>query len=304
MIRHSPIGAESRAGATPTRLASRPDALEAGADLRELVLVRLDHREPVPADLVAREIERRLDRDRVRLDPQEVVGGLLLLVQRPCALDVAVAMTADHLRDLRPPEVRGDRHHADTAELEEGERVRVVAAVEVEPGLLGDEPRLLGVVVRLLHCHDVLDLGDPRDRLRLDVDDDTARDVVGDHRQVGGAGDLLEVADDRPLRRLVVVRGHDEDPVDAELRRLFRQGRGVSGVVRAGTRDRPSRDHRPRPRPPGRDRASRRRSASATRRSSRRRRARPSRSRRGRSRARGTARSRPLRQRGTASPSR
>src|SRR3954468_16049257 len=81
-------------------------ALEAGTDLYELVLVRLDHREPVTADLVAGEVERRLDRDRVHLDPQEVVGRLLLLVQCPRSLDVPVAMAADHLRDLRPPEMR------------------------------------------------------------------------------------------------------------------------------------------------------------------------------------------------------
>ena len=87
-------------------------------------------------------------------------------MQRACALDVSVAVPADHLGDLRPPEVRGDGHHADAAELEEGERVRVVAGVEVEPGLLGDEPRLLGIVVRLLDGDDVLDLGEPRDRRR------------------------------------------------------------------------------------------------------------------------------------------
>ena len=68
--------------------------------------------------------------------------GCLLLVQRARALDVAVAVEADHLRDLRPPEVRGDGDDADAAELEEGERVRVVAGVEVEARLLGDEPRL------------------------------------------------------------------------------------------------------------------------------------------------------------------
>jgi hypothetical protein len=186
---------------------------------------------------MAGEIERRLDRDRVRLDPQEIVGRLLLRVEPACPLHVSVAVAADHLRNLRPPEVRSDGHHADAAELEEGERVRVVAAVEIEPGLLGDEPRLLDIVVRLLDRYDILDLGEPRDGRRLDVDDDATGDVVGDHRQVRGPGDLLEVADDRPLGRLVVVRRHDEDRVDAELCRLLRQCCGVPRVVRAGTGD-------------------------------------------------------------------
>src|SRR3954468_4504333 len=128
MMRHAPIGAESRP--LRRRGCEKARALEAGTDLYELVLVRLDHREPVPADLVAGEVQRRLDRDRVRLDSQEVVRGLLLLVQRAGAFDVAVAVPADHLRDLRPPEVRADRHDADAAQLEKGERIRVVAAVE------------------------------------------------------------------------------------------------------------------------------------------------------------------------------
>ena len=200
--------------------------------------------------------------------------------ERAGAVDVALAVAADHLGDLRSPEVRGHRHDADAAELEEGERVRVVAGVEVEPRLLGDEPRLLGIVDRLLHGHDVVDLGEPRDRGGLDVDDDAARDVVGDDRQVGGGRDLLEVADDRALRRLVVVRRDDEDPVDAELGRLFRQVDGVACVVGAGAGDDGGALPDRLDRCPEEVAASPRRSASATRRSCRRRRARRSRCRR------------------------
>src|SRR2546430_12515619 len=45
------------------------------------------------------------------------------------------------LHDALPiwaPEMRRHGHDADTAELEEGERVRVVAGVKIEPRLLGD----------------------------------------------------------------------------------------------------------------------------------------------------------------------
>ena len=146
-------------------------------------------------------------------------------------------MALDHLGDLRSPEVRGHRHDADAAELEERERVRVVAGVEVEPCLLRDEARLVEIVDRLLDRHDVFDLREPGDRGRLDVDDDATGDVVGDHRQVRGGRDLLEVAHDRALRRLVVVRRHDENPVDAELCRLARQVDRVARVVRAGAGD-------------------------------------------------------------------
>ena len=150
---------------------------------------------------------------------------------------VAVAVEADHLGDLVPPEMGRDRDDADGAEPEEGQRVRVISGVEVEPGLLRDEARLVEVVVRLLHGDDRVDLREPRDRDRLDVDDHAARDVVRDDRQVGSGRDRLEVLDDRPLRRLVVVRRHDEDAVHAERRRLLREMDGMRGVVRAGAGD-------------------------------------------------------------------
>src|SRR5690348_9344417 len=101
---HTPIGEESMALRRGSGEEAR--ALEARADLRQLGLIRLDHRQPVPTDLVAGQVERGLDRDRVRLDPQELEGRLLFLVQRPRSLDVAVAIAADHLRDLRPPQMR------------------------------------------------------------------------------------------------------------------------------------------------------------------------------------------------------
>ena len=88
--------------------------------------------------------------------------------------------------------------------------LREAAAVEVEPCLLRDEARLVEIVVRLLHGDDGVDLREARDRDRLDVDDDAARDVVRDDRQVGRGCDRLEMADDRTLRRLVVIRRHDQ----------------------------------------------------------------------------------------------
>ena len=81
----------------------------------------------------------------------------------------------------------------------------VVARVEVEA-----ESTMwracVEIGVGLLDGDDALDLGQPRDRLGLDVDDDPAGDVVGDDRAVGRRGDRLEVRDDARLRRLVVVR--------------------------------------------------------------------------------------------------
>src|SRR5437868_5355595 len=115
---------------TPKLCADRLEyagALETGANLRELLLRRLHHGETVAADLVSEEVDRSFDRNRVGLDLQEVVRRRELDVHLARAGGVALAMTPDHLLDLLAPDVSGDGDHADTAELEEVERDRVVA---------------------------------------------------------------------------------------------------------------------------------------------------------------------------------
>ena len=111
----------------------------------------------------------------------------------------------DQLLHLRPDHVRVHADAADAAELEERQDQVVVAGVEVEVRL-DDVLRLRQVVVRLLDGANVLDLGEPRDRLGLDVDHDPAGDVVDDDRLVGGRRDRFEVRHDPALRRLRVVR--------------------------------------------------------------------------------------------------
>ena len=128
---------------------------------------------------------------------------------------------------------------ADAAELEERVDEVVVAGVEVETRLVDDPFRLRKVVVRLLdglHCRDLRQFDD---RFRLDVDGDTTGDVVDDDRPVALGRDRLEVLDDSTLRRLVVVRRHDEEAVDADLVRCA----GQVDRMRSGVRAR-SGDHR------------------------------------------------------------
>jgi hypothetical protein len=228
-------GGKSTGGRRSGR-AEDPGSVEAGPDLLELVLRRLDHRQAIAADAVPEQIQRGLDRDRVRLDLQELVRRRHFLVEAAGAVDVALAVAANHLIGLRAPDVGVHTDAADAAQLEEREDEIVVTGVQIEPEL-DDPPRLREVGVRLLHRTDVLDRSELGDRLRLDVHDDPAWDVVDDDRLVGTRSDLLEVPDDRALRRLVVVRRHDEKGVDAELVCLGRQLRGVGGVVRARAGD-------------------------------------------------------------------
>ena len=216
------------------RPGSRPaaQALEAEADLRALGLVRLDERQPRAADLVAEQVQRRLDRDRVPHDLEDVERGLRLGLELPRAVLVAVAVAADHLLDLRADDVRVDADAAQAAEADEREDQVVVARVEVE--IHRDDPlRLFEIGVRLLDRADGRDQRQLRDRLRLEVQHHAGRDVVDDDRQVADGSDRLEVLDDAARRRLVVVRRHDEDRVDARLARALGQVDGMRRRVRA-----------------------------------------------------------------------
>ena len=124
------------------------------------------------------------------------------------------------------------------AELEEREDQVVVARIQVEPQL-DDRPRLLEIGVRLFHRTHVRDLRELRDRLRVQIQDDAAGNVVRHDGPVGDGRDLLEVADDPSHRWLRVVRRHHEEAVNAEL--VGARGQ-VDGVLRrVGPR---SGDHR------------------------------------------------------------
>src|SRR6185503_21271388 len=98
-----------------------PESLEAVADLGGLCLVGLDERQSQPADLVAEELERLLDRDRVRLHLEDLDRRPKLLVERVGTLDVAGAVARDQLLHLRPYDVGVDADASYPADLEEGQ---------------------------------------------------------------------------------------------------------------------------------------------------------------------------------------
>ena len=117
------------------------------------------------------------------------------------------------------------------------------------------------VVVGLLDVVDALDLRELGEHVVRHVERRAGRDVVEEHRLVGGARDLLEVAAQAAAVGLVVVRRDRQDRVGAEL-----GGAGRSSRTRGACRSSPCR------RPPSRRRASpgpRARSAAGARRRSR-----------------------------------
>ena len=117
------------------------------------------------------------------------------------------------------------RVHADAAppaDFEERVDDVVVARVEVETQL-DDPTRLVEVVVRLLDRGHIRDLRELCHRLGLNVDHNPRGNVVDHHRPVTRGRNRLEMLHDRPRRRLVVVRRHDEEAVRACLVRLLGQ---------------------------------------------------------------------------------
>src|SRR6266699_524611 len=135
----------------------------------------------MPSNRVAEQVERGFDRDRIRLNLQEVVGGRELAIDLAGTLDVAATRGTHLLCDLRAHDVRVHADAADAAELEKRLDQVVIAGIEVEAG--GNDVSGLGeIVVRLLDGANGRDLGEPRDRLWLDIDHDASGDVVDDDR--------------------------------------------------------------------------------------------------------------------------
>src|SRR6476646_4243692 len=207
--------------------------LECAADRGLLGLVGLDEREPQAADPVAQQVQRGLDGDRVRRDGHGVEDAAKRRVDR-----AALVGLVDHPAHLLADDVARDADSPDAADVERAREDVVVAGVDAE-AVDGREVRVVG----LLDVVDALDLRELREDLVRHVERRAGRDVVEDHRPVGGAGDLLEVAPQAAAVGLVVVRRHRQDRVGAELGGPGRHHAGVVRVVRsrAGDHRRPVR---------------------------------------------------------------
>ena len=129
--------------------------------------------------------------------------------------------------------------HAVAAHREDRQGRRVVAGEDgdVARPVAADHRDLLDVAAGLLDRHDARVLGEPQERVRLDVGAGPAGHVVDDDRQAALVRDRAEVRLEHPLVGLVVVGRDDERGVGA-------QGRGAAGgldraagVVGARARD-------------------------------------------------------------------
>ena len=159
-----------------------------------------------------RAVQRVLHRDGVRLAEQLLVERPQRVVDGPRG---GARRRPQHARHGGRRDVRRDRDDAVAAELDELAAHGVLARVEQEVAAAGvPQRRDASVVARgLLDPPDVRVRCQSRDGLGQQVDARAPRHVVEDHGQVDGLGDREEVRLERALRRLDVVRRHDERAV-------------------------------------------------------------------------------------------
>src|ERR1700704_1608722 len=97
-----------------------------------------------------KKIQRRLDRNGIGLDLEQLVSRLELLVDLARRVHVTLVEGPDHSLDLRSNDVRVYTNTADPAEFEERKDQHVVSRIEDEVRLADDAPGLDEVVIRLL----------------------------------------------------------------------------------------------------------------------------------------------------------
>src|SRR3982074_1087258 len=104
-----------------------------------------------------KKIQRRLDRDGIGLDLEQLVSRLELLVDLARRVHITLVEGPDHSPDLRSNDVRVYTNTPDSPQLEEREDQDVVSRVESEVRLSDDAPGLDEVVIRLLDRPDARD---------------------------------------------------------------------------------------------------------------------------------------------------
>src|SRR6478736_4170878 len=141
----------------------------------------------------------------------------------------------DELAEAAGGDVGGDPYQADCAQRHPGKGQPVIARVEEEVRFGHDAGGCGEVRLGVLDGDDVGVLGQPDHGVGLNRYGGTPGDVVEHDGDVHCGGDGLEVRADAGLAGLVVVRGHQEEAVDAEGGCLLGKVHRVRGVVRAGT---------------------------------------------------------------------
>ena len=249
MIRRIPfIASECTSGLGRWRGCEQAEPLEAVAHAVALVVRRLDERQPQAADLVAEQVQRGLDRDRVRRRPggarstgaARSSSSRARLVRRRRARARTSSFTCGPTTCVwtqMPPTPPSSRNGQDRGRRRP-RRGRARARRCAAPARGRRSPASPRVTFGIS--------ASSRDRLGLDVDDDAARDVVDDDRLVGRGRDRLEVRHDARAAAACCSTASRRGTRRRRARAPARSG-GPSGACRrCRCRRRRSRGRRPR----------------------------------------------------------
>src|SRR6266545_101491 len=228
-----PPAASTARSATGALARVQADAGQQAAHELDLRRRGVEQRRAQRAAWQPQQVQPRLQQDRAGggEEPLEEVQVAGVQLQRPA--HVAALERLDEFLERRADEMGRDAHHADPQQRQE---VLVVARVLLE-GAAGVPVQAAGlghVADRVLDPHDVVDLGQPEDRLELDLAARAPGDVVEQAGQPGGAGDRAEVEIEALLRRLVVVGGNQQQRANPCLLRKLCQLDRLGGRIGRG----------------------------------------------------------------------
>src|SRR6266542_511064 len=240
-------------------LAGSPAASTARSATRTLARVQADASQQAAheLDLWRRGVEQRWAQ-WARRQPQQVqpclqedrAGGgeqALEQLQVPCVqlqrrTGVAALERLHQLLECRADQVGRDADHADPTDRQQRQDVLDVTRVLLNrsTGVPVHAAGIGHVADRVLHAHDVVDLGEPEHRRDLDLAAGPPGNVVEQAGQPRAPGDGAEVEAQARLRRLVVVGGDQQQRAGAGLLRELGQLDRLGGRIGRGASHHPA----------------------------------------------------------------
>lgn len=180
-----------------------------------------------------------LDRDRIDLAEDRVDQRFQCDLRFGCLTDVAVEIIVDHAAVGCRDEIGNGRDAAAAAQREDRHRLVIVAGINAEilTDVRGKPTDLRNIAGCLLETDDIRMLLERSDCACIHVDTCAGGYGIHDDRCRDCVSDFLEMGNQTRLGTFIIVRGDDEQPIDAERFDLLRQRQGALCTVAAGACD-------------------------------------------------------------------
>ena len=179
----------------------------------------------------------RFHRNRVRLDEVDTHQRQKPEVKRSGFCEVPGKAKPDHFREFTGNLVGNDRDNPIGAECGIRQCDCVISRPETEAGrpVPQDLHHLADISGRFLNSGDVRKFCNPQCCFGFDIAGRPARNVIHNHRRIDGVRDRFVVLEQSLLRRLIIVRGNDQNSVGACGKNALRKGDRLSRGIAART---------------------------------------------------------------------